>query len=63
MNSLKPIFGYMAEHLDRAMFINDNSVNKDGQLEPLEKVLVLQELQIIVAKANEALAVIQEKSE
>lgn len=60
MNSLKPIFGYMAEHLDRAMFINDNSVNSDGQLEPIEKVLVLQELQIIVHKANEALAVIQE---
>ena len=60
MNSLKHIFGYMAEHLDRAMFINDNSVNKDGQLDPVEKVLVLQELQIIVHKANEALAVIQE---
>lgn len=60
MNSLKHIFGYMAEHLDRAMFINDNSVNKDGQLDPLEKVLVLQELQIIVNKANEALEIIQE---
>ena len=50
----------MAEHLDRAMFINDNSVNNDGQLDALEKVLVLQELQIIVDKANEALKIIQE---
>ena len=59
MNKLKPLLGDMAEHLDRANFINDNSVGDEASLDPLEKVLFLQELQIIVAKANEALAVIQ----